>query len=340
MNSADKSPQLVFMFKPPVSYGIGMSIFWDFCHPLIKNHLSTDFFDPDRQYSADTVFYYDGWNDCYGVEQLARHLEQGYRVVFDNKNERDKNIHLFPDVYDLCNQYVDQCFWLVSGSQLAGSKLKHSVIPLWFWSFDYLNFKRYQNYQPNPTHEYKFLMLMRRKNSPRDCIYNELTDILPTALYSYRHRGITVAGDLSEDTGEAQRMVDPTWYDRTSLSLVVETDVDPEENIFITEKTFKPIIMLHPWIVYGQPGSLAFMQQHGFETFPELWDESYDSIVDFRSKAQTIHSILKEFDHTSINQPRVQEKLQHNRNKFFDRTQAEAMYTEHLVKPLYNFVNE
>ena len=118
MTLPDNSPQLVFMFEPPQKYGIGMSIFWDFCYPLIKKYLSTDFFDSTRQYSANTVFYYDGWNDSYGVKQLAQHLKQGYRIVFDNKNERDKTINLFPNVYDICNQHVDQCFWLISGSQL------------------------------------------------------------------------------------------------------------------------------------------------------------------------------------------------------------------------------
>lgn len=336
----DKSSLLVFMFPPPVKYAPGQSIFWDFCHPLIEKYLPTEFFDPDKNYPADTVFYYDGWNTEYGIEQMTKHLAQGYRVVFDNKSERLADRHLYPGAIDLCNQYIEQCFWLISGNQLVDSKIKHSVIPLWFWSYDYLNFTKYQNYQPCSTHEYKFLMLMRGVGAARDFIYRELVDILPDSLHSYRHRGIIIPGDSPEDTGESQRMINPAWYDRTSVSLVVETDVSAEENIFITEKTFKPIMMLHPWMIYGQPGSLKFMQHHGFVTFPELWDESYDSIIDFESKAKTIHGILKEFDPRSINQSIVQEKLQYNRNKFFDRAQADAMYSDHLVKPLYKFVNE
>lgn len=340
MTLANKETRLVFMFDPPWRYAPGLSVFWDFCHPLIDQYLPSEFFDPTKKYNDNTVFYYDAWNAHYGTDYLTQHLAQGYRVVFDNKNERLATRHLYPNALDICNQYHKQCLWLVSGDQLSNSAISHSVIPLWFWCYDYLNFQKYQGYQSTPTNEYKFLMLMRRVNMFRDYIYHELSDILSMSLYSYWHRGMPIPGDASEDTGEAQRMIDPAWYNRTSLSLVVESDISNEENIFITEKTFKPIIMLHPWIIYGQPGSIKFMQQHGFETFPELWDESYDSIIEFDKKAKVICGILKDFDTRAVYQPIIQEKLQYNRNKFFNRTQAEAMYTDHLVKPLYNFVYE
>ena len=80
-------PLLIFMFKPPERWSMGCSIFWDFCIPLITRRFCTDFFDPDKNYPADTIFYYDGWENQYGADQVKQHLDQGYRVVFDNKNE-------------------------------------------------------------------------------------------------------------------------------------------------------------------------------------------------------------------------------------------------------------
>ncbi len=48
----------------------------------------------------------------------------------------------------------------------------------------------------------------------------------------------------------------------------------------ITEKALKPLLNGHPFIVFGNPGSLALIKALGFATFPELVDESYDEEPD------------------------------------------------------------
>lgn len=47
---------------------------------------------------------------------------------------------------------------------------------------------------------------------------------------------------------------------------------------FPTEKTFRPIIMLTPFITFGPVGFLSNLQRCGFKTFNEYWDESYDTL--------------------------------------------------------------
>ena len=47
-------------------------------------------------------------------------------------------------------------------------------------------------------------------------------------------------------------------------------------NLFLTEKTFKPISLQMPFIVIGQPGTLARLKDLGYKTFGDFWDESYD----------------------------------------------------------------
>jgi hypothetical protein len=68
------------------------------------------------------------------------------------------------------------------------------------------------------------------------------------------------------------------WMD-SYFSIVSETSVD-KNHAFITEKTVKPIIYFHPFIIWGNPFSLKFLKEMGFQTFPEFFDESYDEVED------------------------------------------------------------
>ena len=45
--------------------------------------------------------------------------------------------------------------------------------------------------------------------------------------------------------------------------------------IHITEKTYKPIAFMQPFILVAAAGSLRHVQDMGFKTFNEFWDESY-----------------------------------------------------------------
>ncbi len=69
-------------------------------------------------------------------------------------------------------------------------------------------------------------------------------------------------------------------YESSYFSIVTESDVSNGALVRFTEKSIKPLLMLHPMIVVGNPGTLALLRELGFQTFPELFDETYDSIED------------------------------------------------------------
>jgi hypothetical protein len=69
-------------------------------------------------------------------------------------------------------------------------------------------------------------------------------------------------------------------YQRTFMSIVTETDFSGGDLVRITEKLVKSLVMGHPTIVFGNPGSLDLVRDLGFETFAPLIDEHYDSILD------------------------------------------------------------
>jgi hypothetical protein len=80
---------------------------------------------------------------------------------------------------------------------------------------------------------------------------------------------------------------------KTYFSVVSETS-SSDEWIFITEKTvIRPMIYYHPFIIWGNPGTLEVLQKYGFETFPELFDESYDMIYNEELRLKSIMKSVK-----------------------------------------------
>lgn len=62
---------------------------------------------------------------------------------------------------------------------------------------------------------------------------------------------------------------------------------------FLTEKTFKVIYNLQPFIIVGAPGSLRRLQEIGFKTFDGFIDESYDEIYDDEKRMEAIITEMK-----------------------------------------------
>ena len=50
--------------------------------------------------------------------------------------------------------------------------------------------------------------------------------------------------------------------------------------LFVTEKIFKPIMGMRPFILNAAPKTLKLLRWWGFKTFSDFWDESYDEMGD------------------------------------------------------------
>ena len=64
-------------------------------------------------------------------------------------------------------------------------------------------------------------------------------------------------------------------YRRTWYSIVCET-LSTGSGFFLSEKTIKAMYSRRVFVVFGPPGSLAWLRSHGFATFDGIIDESYD----------------------------------------------------------------
>lgn len=67
-------------------------------------------------------------------------------------------------------------------------------------------------------------------------------------------------------------------YLKSWSSVITETHAfDEPYNLFISEKLWKPLWALQPFMVLGHQGTLAKLKSWGFETFDTVFDESYDT---------------------------------------------------------------
>lgn len=81
-------------------------------------------------------------------------------------------------------------------------------------------------------------------------------------------------------------------YEKTYFTIVSETNSQKEFR-FLTEKTVKPIMNYHPFLILGNPGSIMQLQDMGFKTFSEFWDESYDTELDLKKRVNMIIEQVK-----------------------------------------------
>lgn len=84
-------------------------------------------------------------------------------------------------------------------------------------------------------------------------------------------------------------------YQETYFSVISETNFYTGENHesgrFLSEKTFKPIAMKHPFLMYSVPGMLEKLKEIGYKTFSPMIDESYDNELDDKER---LYKIAKE----------------------------------------------
>ena len=138
--------------------------------------------------------------------------------------------------------------------------------------------------------------------------------------------------------------VEQTMYLDSYVNIVIESFVEfvgettAEYELDISEKIFKPISRMQPFVVYGQPGILAYLKSIGYKTFDNWWDESYDSIEDSAARYQMIFDIFKMLTHKSKAELAnmlydMLPILEHNRS-LFDKYVKEQRYLDEFNEVL------
>lgn len=131
---------------------------------------------------------------------------------------------------------------------------------------------------------------------------------------------------FSKDIYDQHTFLSPLeLYYQTKFSLINETHT-LDNILFFTEKTYKPIAIGHPFLVFGTAGTLEMFRNKGYETFPELFDESYDTELDKSKRLEKIvNNLSNDIDITNV----TIEKLRHNRSHFLQQSSITSN-KEHL----------
>ena len=132
----------------------------------------------------------------------------------------------------------------------------------------------------------------------------------------------------------------PSLYKDTYFSIVTET-LFFEESEFVSEKTFKPISQLHPFVVLGSPNTLSYFYEYGFKTFSKWWDESYDTELDntkrFIKVWEVSKSLIEKSDEEWIEMLKeMKEILIYNRNLFLQINKSLTSTINDNIKKIFN----
>ena len=179
-------------------------------------------------------------------------------------------------------------------------------------------------------------------SAPRVCVY-ENTDICQVAS-KYNNIYPDIEQVFEQATlprlfaGEDTQQMSSCWL--TNFAEAADSLIYvPTETVFfgrrlhITEKTFKAIALEMPFALMAPAGSLEYMRSYGFQTFGNVFDESYDDETDDRLRVEKVVKLLKDLDNLSL-QERQQihqaclPAVEHNYNHFYRGGFTDILWAE------------
>jgi len=300
-----------------------------------------------------TPFFEEIWEQYFDV-----------KILDVNKNYDKRSTVVVSDIGDFCHErdtnerilankgirhVIDHCWdsWCSRLDDSADFTLRPRDFirineSIWYKNLGYDKF----NLTRNPSRD--FLLLMNGLAPERTKLYDRLTPVLSDNIYSYVGHGVPLqnAQDQEYNNITWQRYIDPSWYTSTRFSIVVESVVGPvyvplaNDDINVSEKTLKTCAFKHPYIVWGQPGTLAWQKRQGFETFEHCVDETYDTVDDenlrFEKVVEQINRCIT--DKTIFADPLTKQKLEHNYDHFYNEEVVMKLFREQMVNPILEFI--
>lgn len=299
----------------------------NFFHSLRLNANEIEYHDFDL--TKDILIFGNFLSDL-EIQQCRKLLSRGAKFIFNNLWE----VYGDQRSFSLFHEFQQ------NGISFHGYKckqpekhLKSYFVPSFFWYTEALNSLQYPKVD-RTNYKKKFLLLMNKKKNFRDKIFTSLEKEFDNAIYSYRGDGKFLSNDKIPFD---DRFINLEWYENTIFSLVVETYQEVNDFIFLTEKTFKPISIGHPFLLFGNKDSLKLLKENGFKTF-SMFDEYYDDIDSTTDRMQFIIDEIRNFNLEKAFMD--EDVIEHNYNLFYQKDLIMSRIHEEIVVPLKEFLNE
>jgi hypothetical protein len=156
-----------------------------------------------------------------------------------------------------------------------------------------------------------------------------------TENYEWKYRTDTTPKFLSDnfqDTGNQFQL--PAEWNTSFLNLVSETST---EIIFITEKTWLPILYKKPFLVQSKNGFYETFQKMGFVLYDEIFDYSFDSEVDTEIRTEMILKNVKNLVGQDLNElyKKILPKITYNFNHAIKIVREKSMIPKIVLKNEY-----
>lgn len=220
----------------------------------------------------------------------------------------------------------------------------------------------WDDYQNKKNKPFKFLYLngSDKKTEMRGQIFNEIKNmgLLDSSLHSFQQYNINLpkkyqdctinvdcnlASTLLDDKKTINGLVHDAkagWpYINTDaiidtyFSLVTETRYLGDD-CFITDKTWKPIMAKHPFIIMSIPGTYSELHRQGYKTFGSLIDESFDSVDDPTDRMHKTLDVIKDLCSQDLVKFMEETKdiCEHNSNRFTEELSQQHITIRNLWK--------
>jgi hypothetical protein len=328
MKTQMTKPKLIVYQSPYQSESLFHSVWFQ---DIVRQYFDLEHYSLDRQYDPDAIF-------VIGARQyLIKEVRDEFRdrwVIVDSTWESNTGKY--------ANLRTDRGarHIIMYGNQKNFEGDGFLFVTKFFWFNECLWYRHrgYQGYSPNKTYTKKFLMPIGTARGWRDETIKALTPWLEESYWSCVKQGQYLPGTKSAK-GYDHRYMNPAWYDDTYFSVVCESARSWEEAVvFVTEKTYKVFAGQHPFMVIGAAGILDELKSQGFETFDNVFDETYNQESDLYRKLDIIKQNIEQFKYV-VYDAETQRRIQHNFDRFYNAELVLELMRNDIFNPLLEWIN-
>jgi hypothetical protein len=215
-----------------------------------------------------------------------------------------------------------------------------------------------KEYKFDEAAPYVFVSTIGNVRPERDYLINQLTSRLEYKNYLIRYSGQDINGNGDVDVIKVRpgnfdpytHIIDSYYhtvsqtlpiklFNQGRFNLIVESDLNWQNEFFLTEKTIKNLITGMPFVSVSTPYFLKNLKALGFETYSSVWDESYDDVEDYAARVDKIVALcnnLSTFDWGSAKTELIRIG-NHNRLRFLSlnaEAEKEFLEFENIIKGL------
>lgn len=319
----------------------------------------------------DCTVIYGGFNPAWKAGQLERELVDSLTQTINNRYPHLKKVvavtswhepallvkqiqQINPDITFLCSftdplgpieNLLDQMpgqviligyvngeyffdFWALACAKFFKTYTVEELRPVQFDNL-FLNYNR----KPH-RHRIELVRLLEQSNLiDRGCVtLGNSQYTVNDQHYQYQNYG---ADDVVGSVGipnDVYSLGQLKIWNTSFINVVGETQYEYSKNVFLSEKIYKPIIGLRPFIINGSPGIYRILKQLGFDCFDDLFPvkdlekENYDHGHKFSNHNYIVKS-LQNFENTNLidlyNQ--LKPRLCFNRDLFYEHAHNQSI---------------